>query len=128
MRGFVFGKYWCYQHESGARRADAYTWIADDIVVLIDVWPASTFSNSAVTQLPAAEATYAYKPADREKWEITAPPGSVVEETIWGSRGLSLAVVRGDDGPEVVRARGFVPMSSRKWLDNFIKFGVRVEE
>jgi hypothetical protein len=130
LRGFRAGTYRVDRHErdSGAR-VDVYSWWGDDRVAILDVCLVPPLDASSVLgSLPKAERTQRHRPVDRELWEIPASSDSVVEELVWGSRGLSVVIVRGGPVDTAVRLRGFTPMAAAKWIDGFVRFVAIPEE
>jgi hypothetical protein len=127
-RGFQMGIYNvdCHELRTGGR-VDVYAWWGDDRVTFLDVLPAATPNAMHVlAALPTPEANYTYGGVDRETWQIRAPDKAVVEELVWGSRGLAVVTVRAA-ALSIARVRGFHPMRSDLWIEGFVKFAARPE-
>ena len=122
LRRFAFGTYKLERHGRGLAHVDIYTWWGDERVAIIDAWLPTAGLPAMLGHLPPPERAYVFGAVDREQWEVAAPSDSVVEEAVWGSRGLSVVIARGASAVEVVRVRGFEPMASNQWIDGFVKF------
>jgi len=124
LRGFVLGTYRVDRHEpASGSRVDVYSWPGDDRVTIVDAWLEPPLDVARLLErLPATALTYRYRAVERELWGVSAYVDAVVEEMVWGSRGLALIIVRAHSGGAVVRVRGFQPMASSLWIDGFVKF------
>ena len=79
-------------------------------------------ASALLAGLPPADRTYRYDPPELDSWGVVAPAGAVVDEVVWGVRGLAVVIVRAAGGDSVVRVRGFEPMDAARWIDGFVRF------
>jgi hypothetical protein len=124
------GTYRVERHEaSGGARVDVYGWWGDDRVAVVDAWLVRPPDSAELLgRLPPVERTHRYEMVERELWSVTEVPDAVVEEMVWGSRGLSAVLVRTGSAESILRVRGFEPMDANQWIDGFLRFVAIPEE
>lgn len=73
-----------------------------------------------VTALGAPESTHVYAASERRAAQMSC---AAIEESIWGPRGLAVAIGRDASGAAcAARVRGFVPSTPERYVDAWVRF------